>query len=443
MALVPAESVRRSEARGSAVAQTYLDVREREGVFRIPRRAFVDREIFEAERERIFDHSWLYLGHGSELARPGDFVTRTVAGRSLIFSRDRDGGYHALYNSCPHRGATVCREAKGNAKSFQCLYHGWIFGTDGKSRDVPGKDAYPDDFVASGRADLPPVQRLESYKDFWFVSFDSGIEPLEIYLGAAKPYLDAVADQSPTGMMVLGGTQEYQIRANWKLLVENSYDGYHAVCTHSTYLDYLKNTNGSLTAVALSGRGFDLGRGHGVVQYKAPWGRPIAQWIPMWGEQGKEELAHTREEIVGRVGPERAEQMADYNRNLGIFPNFVLNDVMAITIRSFYPVAPDLIEVRAWALAPRDESAWARKYRLNNFLEFLGPGGFATPDDIEALEQCQRGFANRREAPWSDISRGMSRPEPSYDDEVHIRSFWKEWDRRMTADPVAMAEAAE
>lgn len=423
--------------------RTMLDVRETEGVFRIPRRAFVDPAIFEEERERIFDHSWLYLGHGSELGKPGDYVTRSVGGRSLIFSRDRLGGFHALYNSCPHRGAAVCREAKGNTKSFQCLYHGWIFGTDGKSRDVPGKDAYPEDFIASGRADLPPVRRFEMYQDFWFVSFDPDIEPLDIYLGASKPFLDAVAEQSPDGMTVLGGTQEYQIHANWKLLVENSYDGYHAVSTHSTYLDYLKNTNGSLSATPLSGRGFDLGQGHGVVQYKAPWGRPIAQWIPMWGEEGKAELDAIRAEIVGRVGAERADQMTDYNRNLGIFPNFVLNDVMAITVRSFYPVAPDLIEVRAWALAPRGESARARKDRLSNFLEFLGPGGFATPDDIEALEQCQRGFSNRKEAPWSDISRGMLRAVPAYDDEAHIRSFWKEWDRRLTTDPVMLAEAAE
>lgn len=426
---------------------THLDVREGDGVFRVPRRAFTDPAVFEEERARIFDHAWLYLGHASELPKPGDFVSRTVAGRSLIFSRDRQGAVHALHNSCPHRGASVCREAKGNAKSFQCLYHGWIFGTDGKNKDLPGRDSYPADFVENGHADLVHVARSENYGDFWFVSFDADIQPLADYLGNARGYLDCVADQSASGMTVVGGTQEYQIRANWKLLVENSYDGYHAVSTHATYLDYLRNSNGSLTAVALTGIGHDLGNGHGVVEYKAPWGRPIAQWIPMWGENGKAEIAGIRAELDARVGPERAGRIAEFNRNIGVFPNLVVNDIMAITVRTFYPVAPDLIEVRAWALAPVGESEWARKYRLSNFLEFLGPGGFATPDDIEALEQCQRGFSNAREVPWSDISKGMGKATPSYDDEVHIRSFWKEWDRRMTDQPEAaaltFAEAAE
>ncbi|MFY0053421.1 SRPBCC family protein, partial [Acinetobacter baumannii] len=83
--------------------------------------------------------------------------------------------------------------------------------------------------------------------------------------------------------------QEYAINANWKLLTENSIDGYHAASTHATYLDYLKSTDGGLTNVALTGYGRDLGGGHAVIESAAPWGRPVAQWIPMWGEAGKKE----------------------------------------------------------------------------------------------------------------------------------------------------------
>jgi p-cumate 2,3-dioxygenase alpha subunit len=415
--------------------RTLLDVRD-DG-FRVPRRAYVDQVLFEQERNRIFDRCWLYLGHESELARPGDYVTRSVAGRNLIFCRDRQGLFRAFFNSCPHRGATVCRERKGNTKSFQCLYHGWVYGTDGKNKDLPGRESYPSDFIASGRADLNAVPKLADYRGFWFVSFDAQIGQLEDFLGAATPFLDAVCDQGATGMTIVGGTQEYAIRANWKLLVENSYDGYHAVCTHSTYLDYLRNTNGSLANVRLDGRGYSLGGGHGAVEYTAPWGRPVAQWIPMWGEEGRVEIERIRADLDARVGVERAGRIAEYNRNLGIFPNLVVNDIMAITVRTFYPVSPDYIQVSAWALAPRGESERARRYRLYNFLEFLGPGGFATPDDIEALEQCQRGFQNMREMPWSDISKGVGREIPSYDDEAHIRSFWTEWDARMALEPEA------
>jgi p-cumate 2,3-dioxygenase alpha subunit len=407
--------------------------------FRVPRSAYVDQAVFEHERDLVFDRSWLYLGHSSELVKSGDYVTRMVAGRQLIFCRDREGGFRAFLNSCPHRGATVCRERQGNTKSFQCLYHGWVFGTDGQNKDLPGRDSYPTGFVESGRANLSAVPRLSEYRGFYFVSFDQGIVDLDTYLGDARPFLDAVCDQSADGMVIVGGTQEYAIRANWKLLVENSYDGYHAINTHSTYLDYLRNTNGGLTNVRLDGRGYDLGGGHGAVEYQAPWGRPVAQWIPMWGEDGRAEIDRIRAELSARVGEARATRIADYNRNLGIFPNLVVNDIMAITVRTFYPTAPDQIQVNAWALAPREESSRARRYRLHNFLEFLGPGGFATPDDIEALEQCQRGFQNLREMPWSDISKGLGRDTPSYDDETHIRAFWTEWAARMTP----LAEAAE
>jgi p-cumate 2,3-dioxygenase alpha subunit len=157
----------------------------------------------------------------------------------------------------------------------------------------------------------------------------------------------------------------------------------------------------------------------------------VAQWIPAWGDEGKAELERLRAGLVSRFGEERATRIADYNRNLFVFPNLIINDIMAVTVRTYYPSEPDMMSISAWALAPSEESAWARKYRLYNFLEFLGPGGFATPDDVEALEQCQRGFRNTAEARWNDISKGMGKEVPSYDDESQMRAFWTEWNRRV------------
>ena len=65
---------------------------------------------------------------------------------------------------------------------------------------------------------------------------------------------------------------------------------------------------------------------------------------------------------------------------------------MAITVRYFEPLAPDDMQVTAWQLVPREESDAMLATRLDSFLTFLGPGGFATPDDVEALESCQAGF---------------------------------------------------
>lgn len=415
---------------------TALMVDEPKKIFKVARQAFVDPAILEAERTQIFDKCWLYLGHSSELAKPGSFVTRQVGGRSILFARDAKGELRAMFNTCPHRGAQVCREKSGTAKSFQCFYHGWVFGLDGALRSQPGEASYADDFKERGTSNMQQVPRFESYRDFSFICFDKNAESLEDYLGGAKEYLDVICDQAEMGMTIVGGTQEYSMRANWKLLTENSIDGYHAVTTHATYFDYLKASNGGLAPVPLKGAAHDLGRGHAVLEYTAPWGRPVAQWIPAWGDDGKTEIARIFNGLVSRYGEERAKRIASYNRNLFIFPNLVVNDIMAVTIRTYYPVAPDFMNISAWALAPSEETDWARKYRLYNFLEFLGPGGFATPDDVEALEQCQRGFRNATETQWNDISKGMGKEIPDYDDELQMRAFWSNWNKHVFATAI-------
>jgi p-cumate 2,3-dioxygenase alpha subunit len=410
---------------------TALMVDEAKQIFKVSRQAFVDPDILEAERAQIFDKCWLYLGHSSEIPKPGDFVTRQVGGRTILFARDAKGTLRAMLNTCPHRGAQVCREKHGNAKSFQCFYHGWVFGLDGALRSQPGESSYAPDFKERSTSNMQQVARFECYRDFNFICFDRNAASLDEYLGAVKEYIDVIADQAETGMTIVGGTQEYSMRANWKLLTENSIDGYHALTTHATYFDYLKATNGGLAPVPLDGAAHDLGNGHAVLEYKAPWGRPVAQWIPMWGEDGKREIDRIYQGLVQRYGEERAKRIALYNRNLFVFPNLVVNDIMAVTVRTYYPLAPDFMNISAWALAPREETDWARKYRLYNFLEFLGPGGFATPDDVEALEQCQRGFRNSAEAQWNDISKGMGKVTPAYDDELQMRAFWSNWNRHV------------
>lgn len=405
---------------------------EQQGLFRVARKAFTDQEILSTEYDEVFNKCWLYVGHENEIAKKGDFIRRIVAKRNLIFNRDMNGDVNAFFNTCPHRGAEVCRDAKGNTKHFTCMYHGWIFSADGALKSLPGEERYSANFKEQKRGNLVPVPRFENYRGMCFVNFDVNACSLVDYLGNAKEYLDLVLDQSSEGMTIIAGQQDYAIRANWKLLVENSNDGYHAAMTHATYLDYLANTHAKGNEVALKGVGRELGGGHAVVEYTAPWGRPIANWIPKWGEEGKQEMDRIHARLVAEHGKEKADRICFKNRNLLIFPNLVINDIMAVTFRTFYPLAPNYMNISGWALAPVNETEWARKYRINNFLEFLGPGGFATPDDVEALESCQAGYANSLEAgnEWNDISKGMGM-DAMYDDEIQMRSFWKEWNRRV------------
>jgi p-cumate 2,3-dioxygenase alpha subunit len=406
------------------------------GLFKVSREVFTSEEVLALERKQIFGRAWLYIGHGSELKQPNDFLTRRVGGQQLIFNRDRKGAFRAFFNTCPHRGAMVARDKCGNTLGFKCFYHGWSFNNNGKYATRTPTGVYPEGFGNDGSVDLVAVPRLESYRDFWFINYDAQAGSLEDHLGQAREIFDLVADHAPNGMEIVGGAQHYSIRANWKLLVENSFDGYHAAETHSTYFEYLMTVIGNeatqaIGAIEDTSRGIDLGGGHGLVEGRAPWGRPIGRAIAAWGEEGKAEIEAIVAELKQRVGPERAERIANADRNAGIFPTLVLNDIMAITVRTFYPETPGLMNVSSWALAPVGETREARKRRLDNFLEFLGPGGFATPDDVEALESAQRGYASAGFAPWNDISRGMLKPVTNGNDEAQMRGFWREWNRRM------------
>ena len=64
--------------------------------------------------------------------------------------------------------------------------------------------------------------RFEEYRGFWFMNLDKDAPALADYLAGAKDYIDLVIDQSPSGQMeIIAGVQEYDVAANWKLMVEN------------------------------------------------------------------------------------------------------------------------------------------------------------------------------------------------------------------------------
>jgi p-cumate 2,3-dioxygenase alpha subunit len=420
------------------LSEMVIDDRER-GSFRVHRSSMTSAEILELERERIFSHCWLYFGHASEVPERGDFIRRRVGGRPLILVRSKkDGQLRALFNTCPHRGSLICRQDSGNAAVFQCFYHAWTFDTAGALVGVPDDAAYGECFDKQERS-LVHVPRFESYRDFLFVSYDPDVPPLEEWLAGARENIDLVVDQSPSGRMrVIEGAHRYSMRANWKLLAENSIDGYHGMPTHQTYFSYIADAGGLLddpSGEALPGRGRVLGNGHTTIEYAAAFGRPVARWVPQMGEELKAEIAAVRTDLITRFGEDRAMRIAERNRNMLIYPNLVINDIMGLTVRTFNPVTPDFMEITAFALAPVEEAGERLHTRLRNYLEFLGPAGFATPDDVEALESCQLGFTAGG-VEYNDISRGMLR-EAQTTDELHIRGFWRQWHAQMTGRTIS------
>jgi p-cumate 2,3-dioxygenase alpha subunit len=399
--------------------------------FLVHRSVFTDPAVLRLERERIFARCWIYAGHSSEIPQPGDFVTRQVAGRPVILTRDRDGQVRVHYNSCSHRGAEVCRELRGNTRRFRCFYHSWSFDNTGALVAMPDEEGYPSGFDRAAHSLRGPAQ-VDSYRDFIFINLDPGACRLTDYLGGTKQYLDLCADQSGSGMVITPGTHEYSMRSNWKLLAENSSDGYHAIPVHKTYLDVQRSRGDDISGDTQSdwkmSHAYDLGNGHTVTVKQGPMPRPIARWQPSMGLDTKPIVEESYRRLVALHGEDRANRIARQDFNMLIFPNLVLNNIMANIIRTFYPLEPGLMNVTAWSLAPADETAPARRVRNEQFLSFLGPAGLATPDDNEALESCYRGYASNPGDGWSDVSRGMDKDEPANYDELQMRTFWRRWD---------------
>ena len=113
----------------------------------------------------------------------------------------------------------------------------------------------------------------------------------------------------------------------------------------------------------------------------------------------------------------------------------IIDLVMGCTVRTFYPDEPGYMEVTGWELQPPEETEVLHAMRQDNFLTFWGPAGLATPDDVEALERCQLGFASYKTDPWSDISRGMGKEKPGGMDELQMRVFWRKYNELMTGEP--------
>ena len=402
------------------------------GVFRVHRSVFGSTEIAALEQKNIFQRCWLYIGHDSEIPNAADFRRRTVAGQPLFWVRGGDARVRVFYNSCTHWGANVCRLDEGNAELFQCFYHAWTFNNQGDLVSVPDEAGYGSGFRKQAMGLVSPP-RVDNYRGLYFVSFNREVEDLASYLAEAKDYIDLILDQSEEGWRVVPGTQKYGVRANWKMFSLNSLDNYHVRPLHSTFFKYTESLGTGDPPVppptefpGAQGRALSLRNGHGVDVFQSlTRARPIAHWHPILGADAKEEISSRRARLVKKFGEERAYLMCNTNRLMLIYPNFALHDIAGVSLRYFEPAGADAMDVTVQTLAPRGESAELLNRRLENFLSFLGPGGFAHPDDIEAMESAQVGFrANGPE--WIDASRGMQRDGTALD-EIHVRAFWRQW----------------
>jgi benzoate/toluate 1,2-dioxygenase alpha subunit len=374
------------------------------GEHRIARRVFMDPAVFELEMLYIFERNWVYLAHESQLDEPGAFFTTFIGRQPVIVTRDKSGEINCIVNACSHRGAKVCREKKGNRKSFTCSFHGWVYDNRGELLDVrsEAQGSYPDNFEHD-RYNLPRA-RVSTYRGFVFASLQHDIAPLEEMLGGAKAFIDIFVDQSVSGALeVIRGTASYTYRGNWKLAIENGVDGYHGPTVHASFVELMIKrqagaSKGSVVGLDLSkiettkGGYFYFGNGSAI------------QWSEYLNYQAKPNFPHF-DTYTERFGSEKAAWIMKRNKNLLLFPNVFFMDASSTQIRVVRPVSVDVTEVTTYCIAPKGESAQARERRIRQYEDFYNATGMATPDDLAEFNACQAGFSAGASA-WSDLSRG-------------------------------------
>lgn len=189
----------------------------------LPRRVYIDPEIFALEGRALFGRMWLCVGREEDLPDAGSYLTQAIGGERILVVRGEDRALRAFYNVCRHRGTQLVEEPCGRLRgAIGCPYHAWTYALDGRLLRAPRAEAgfRPEEF--------PLMQaRLETLGGFVFVNLERNAPALG----------QALADLPDLGRYRLAElrrarTIEYTIEANWKVIAENYSECYHCPLVH-------------------------------------------------------------------------------------------------------------------------------------------------------------------------------------------------------------------
>ena len=375
-----------------AAHQGWIDVARGE----VSREVFVSDQIYRLELARIFERSWVFLGHETEIASAGDYVARMLGSAPVILARDAAGTVRAFLNSCRHRGTKLCRADAGNVRHFVCPYHGWSYELDGRLVTTTFDRHFPQgtDFSRLG---LIPVPRVESYKGLVFGSWNADIVALPQYLGDFRFYLDAFFARTPGGMEVLAPPHRWRAKANWKFGALNFIgDSQHVLTTHvgPTTLDPLRAAQAGLFTPGKDSVQLITDEGHGCTLTYLNEGLPERTY----------ETTHDAalEALYDRtLAPGQRNLLRRLRVTVGnVFPNFsfiestVGHRERAIIIRFWQPTGGTEMEIVSWVLAEREATADYKAHVLKYGPRMFGTAGVFEQDDLELWASAAAASSN-------------------------------------------------
>jgi len=360
---------------------------------RVPFMAYTSEEQHPRELERFFYRKhWVYVGLEAEIPNAGDFKRTAVGERSVLMLRDNDGGVNVVENVCAHRGMRFCRERHGNRKDLVCPYHQWSYTLKGDLQGVPFRRGLKQDGKVHGGmpADFDTREHgLTKLKvavrgGVVFASFDHDVEPLEDFLGPEiLQYFDRLFNGRKLKVM---GYNRQRIPGNWKLMLENIKDPYHAGLLHTWFVTF-----GLWRADNKSRLVMDRHRRHGAMA--STRGQTIKDQELKSVSTFKEGMQLQDPSVLDIVhepwwGEPTAVMMT-------IFPSVIFQQqVNSVSTRQIQPVGHGAFDF-VWThfgFEDDDDAMTQRRLRQANL---FGPAGFVSADDGEVIEFSQQGFEQK------------------------------------------------
>jgi Rieske 2Fe-2S family protein len=351
-----------------------MAIKTRPGIKReamtLPPKYYTDPDYFRLEMERVFFDIWLFAGRAEQIPESGSYFVVDLLDESVIVLRDGNDAVRAFHNTCRHRGTRLCKDERGRfAERIQCPYHAWTYDLQGGLAKAP----HMDQTEGFSEADYPLVPvSVELWDGHIFINFAERPVPLSEHLAELPEKFRPWRMEE----LRLGRRIVYDLRANWKLVIQNYSECIHCPIIHpvlNRHSHYLSGENEPPQPAYLGGR-MDL--------------RDSAVTLTMDGT--------TRRSCLPGLGDENKRQVYYY----AILPNLLLNlhpDYM-LTF-ALWPRAHDrTVIVCDWHFHP-DEMA-KPDFDPSDAVEFWD---LTNRQDWEVSELAQRGIGSRgyRRGPYS------------------------------------------
>jgi len=355
----------------------------------LPVEAYTSDEWFDREQSELFGRVWQFGGFVEDIAETGDFVTVQAGPHPLFVVRGPDGQLRAFHNICRHRGTQLLRTIGNSKKSIICPYHHWTYSLDGELKNIPRRgEEFPDVDMSALCLHKASVQ---TWRGMFFVHPEPDAPPVNNWFEGVAGHL---GPHQPEHLVEYKeGRTRHEIKANWKIVVENYIDGYHLAHLHSDTLsmyDHSRQESGFV--------------GPHFVFYE-PLSKTYAQDVEK--QSPFPLIDHGPPETLGAYVPM-------------LFPNLGLSETES-SWSTFHiiPVAPDqtVVETRTkvmpasdWAYMKQSFSSWWNwKGRQRNMFEGdendpLSSGDFMQ-EDIYACEQQFRAMKSPKFAVGATAKR--------------------------------------